>query len=96
VPRHVPLLLRSGDQLVPSFPLRVASVAAGRDPVQRQDMIRNGDVFPTPFDPVLPGAASSLQGIARKLGFRIVASKAFMERAHGTVGDLSAIEIWRG
>ncbi|HZB63271.1 MAG TPA: adenylate/guanylate cyclase domain-containing protein [Microvirga sp.] len=33
VPRHVPLLLRSGDRLIPSFPLRAASISFNRDPV---------------------------------------------------------------
>lgn len=111
VPRHVPLLLRAGEGLVPSFALRTASVAAGHDPVIEpgrivldarsiatdigyalplrfygprgtirtigaSDVLRGGiaddafrgrivvvgatvtgggDVFPTPFDPVLPG-----------------------------------------
>ncbi|WP_262296523.1 CHASE2 domain-containing protein [Microvirga sesbaniae] len=42
VPRHVPLLLRSGDRIVPSFPLRAASVAAKQDPVLRPDGIDLG------------------------------------------------------
>jgi adenylate cyclase len=110
-PRHVPLLLRAGDQLVPSFPLRTASIASGRSPAIEPDRVvlgdraaaidlgyalplrfygprgtirtisakdvlggrmeaqavrdrivvigatvaGGGDVFPTPFDPVLPG-----------------------------------------
>lgn len=43
VPRHVPLLLRSGDQLVPSFPLRAASAAMKRDPVIGDDAITIGE-----------------------------------------------------
>lgn len=110
-PRHVPLLLRSGDHLVPSFPLRTASVAGRRSPAIGEDKVElgdrviatdlgyalplrfygprgtirtisasdllggridrrlihdrivvvgatvtgGGDVFPTPFDPILPG-----------------------------------------
>jgi adenylate cyclase len=120
VPRHVPLLLRSGDQLVPSFPLRAASIAVRQDPiigpheitlrnrairtdlgyslplrfygprgtirtmsaseVLKGDLDENlvrgkivvvgaivtggGDVFPTPFDPVLPGAEVMATAIA--------------------------------
>jgi len=43
VPRHVPLLLRSEDRILPSFPLRSASIAMGRDPVLRPDAIDIGD-----------------------------------------------------
>ncbi|ACL59464.1 CHASE2 domain-containing protein [Methylobacterium nodulans] len=32
-PRHVPLLIRSGDALLPSFPLQLAARAAGAEPV---------------------------------------------------------------
>lgn len=39
IPRHVPLLLRSNGRILPSFPLRAASVAMGRDPVLRPDAI---------------------------------------------------------
>jgi len=119
-PRHVPLLLRSGDQLTPSFSLRTASVADGRNPALGADritigdraigtdvgyalplrfygprgtirtvsagdvlgdridgrMVRDrivvigatvtggGDVFPTPFDPVLPGVEVLATAIA--------------------------------
>ena len=112
VPRHAPLLLRSGDRLIPSFPLLAASKSFNRDPVispgqiildaqpvgtdrgytlplrfygprgtirtvSASDILKNrfeeavvrdkivvigimvagsSDVFPTPFDPVLPGA----------------------------------------
>jgi adenylate cyclase len=42
VPRHVPLLLRSGHQIVPSFPLRTVSVALKRDPAISQDRITVG------------------------------------------------------
>ena len=111
VPRLVPLLLLSADGLLPSFPLRAASISFGRNPVigpdritldtrpisldrghslalrfygprgtirtiSASDVLNNriegsairgkvvligavvtggGDVFPTPFDPVLPG-----------------------------------------
>jgi adenylate cyclase len=120
VPRHVPLLLRSGSQLVPSFPLRAVSVATGRDPVISRNRVvvgdmptstdtgyslplrfygprgtirtisagevlkggladgavrdkivvvgatvtGGGDVFPTPFDPVLPGVEILATAIA--------------------------------
>lgn len=120
VPRHVPLLLRSSDRLIPSFPLRVASMAIHQDPVIglgeiilggrsiRTDLgyslplrfygprgtirtisaseslkgrlaiedVRDkiviigatvtggGDVFPTPFDPVLPGVEVMATAIA--------------------------------
>ncbi|WP_230530863.1 CHASE2 domain-containing protein [Microvirga roseola] len=119
-PRHIPLLLRSDGQLVPSFPLRAASVAIAQDPVLDRGLImlgpvrigtdlgyalplrfygprgairtisaievlRNrpnaedirdrivvvggivtggGDVFPTPFDPVLPGVEVMATAIA--------------------------------
>jgi adenylate cyclase len=36
-PRHVPLLLHSGDELVASLPLRTASIALGQDPVLEED-----------------------------------------------------------
>jgi adenylate cyclase len=39
VPRHVPLLLRADSRIMPSFPLRAASIAMGRDPVLRPDGI---------------------------------------------------------
>ncbi|TCR82227.1 adenylate/guanylate cyclase domain-containing protein [Rhizobium sp. BK376] len=111
-PRFVPMFLRSGTSIVPSFPLRVATLASGADPVIEPDGILlgnrevgtdighmlplsfygprgtirtvsataalngqipenvikdhivvigatvtgGGDVFPTPFDPVFPGA----------------------------------------
>jgi adenylate cyclase len=120
VPRHVPLLLRSSDRLLPSFSLQAASIAAGQDsfigPSQidvgghtisadlgyllplrfygprgsirtisaskilkgklEADAIRDkvivigatvtggGDVFPTPFDPVLPGVEVMATAIA--------------------------------
>jgi adenylate cyclase len=120
VPRHVPLLLRAGDRLLPSFPLRAASVAFSQNPEiganridfngrsARTDLgyslplrfygprgsIRTisasgvlkggleaeavrgkvvvigatvtggGDVFPTPFDPVLPGVEVMATAIA--------------------------------
>jgi adenylate cyclase len=119
-PRHMPLLLRSEDRLVSSFPLRAASVALHQDPVIQPDRIAlgglsistdlgyalplrfygphgtmrtisasevlkggldegaardrivvigatatgGGDVFPTPFDPVLPGAEVLATAIA--------------------------------
>ncbi|WP_052003109.1 adenylate/guanylate cyclase domain-containing protein [Microvirga sp. BSC39] len=44
VPRHIPLLVRSGSQIIPSFPLRTVSVAMGRDPVLRADEVAIGDV----------------------------------------------------
>jgi adenylate cyclase len=43
VPRHIPLLVRSGSQIIPSFPLRTVSVAVGRDPVLRADEVSIGD-----------------------------------------------------
>jgi adenylate cyclase len=120
VPRHVPLLLRAGDQLLPSFALRAASVALNRDPIIGPDHIDfggrpirtdlgyslplrfygprgsirtisatevlkgrleaeavrgksvmigatvtgGGDVFPMPFDPVLPGVEVMATAIA--------------------------------
>ncbi|MBM1170459.1 CHASE2 domain-containing protein [Microvirga arabica] len=44
VPRHIPLLVRSDSQIIPSFPLRTVSVATGRDPVLRADEVAIGDV----------------------------------------------------
>jgi adenylate cyclase len=120
VPRHVPLLVRTGDQLLPSFPLRAASVASNLNPVIEPGYIEldgtsvrtdlgyslplrfygprgsihtisaaeilkgelkaetvrgkivvvgatitgGGDVFPTPFDPVLPGVEVMATAIA--------------------------------
>ncbi|HZH53586.1 MAG TPA: adenylate/guanylate cyclase domain-containing protein [Microvirga sp.] len=120
VPRHVPLLLRADERLLPSFSLRAASVAAGRDPIIEPDRVAlgertiatdmayalplrfygprgtirtigasellrggvaddairgrivvvgatvtgGGDVFPTPFDPVLPGVEVLATAIA--------------------------------
>jgi len=120
VPRHVPLLLRSNERFISSFPLRTASIAAGRDPLIESDKLElgdlsiptdlgyflplrfygprgsirtvsaseilkgqlqdrvirdkivvigatvtgGGDVFPTPFDPVLPGVEVMATAIA--------------------------------
>jgi len=120
VPRQVPLFLRSGDRLIPSFPLRAASIAFNRDPVispgqivldaqpvatdrgyslplrfygprgtirtvSASDILKNrfdesavrdrivvvgtmvagaGDVFPTPFDPILPGVEVMATAVA--------------------------------
>lgn len=120
VPRHVPLLVRTGDQLLPSFPLRVVAIASGQNPVIEPDHMEldgtsvrtdlgfslplrfygprgairtisaaevlkgeltaetirgkivvmgatitgGGDVFPTPFDPVLPGVEIMATAIA--------------------------------
>ncbi|MEE1657106.1 adenylate/guanylate cyclase domain-containing protein [Microvirga sp. CF3062] len=44
VPRHIPLLVRSGSQIIPSFPLRTVSVAIGRDPVLQDNEVTIGDV----------------------------------------------------
>jgi adenylate cyclase len=44
VPRHIPLLVRAGSQIIPSFPLRTVSVAMGQDPVLRGDELTIGDV----------------------------------------------------
>jgi adenylate cyclase len=44
-PRHVPLLLRSGDRLLASFALRAASIAAGQDPAVHAQGIALGDRF---------------------------------------------------
>jgi adenylate cyclase len=49
VPRHIPLLVRSGSQVVPSFPLRTVSLAMGGDPVLGRDEVAIGDV-PTSTD----------------------------------------------
>lgn len=43
-PRHVPLLLRSGDSLLPSFPLRVAARAAAAEPSLDGERIMIGSV----------------------------------------------------
>jgi adenylate cyclase len=119
-PRHVPLLLRTGDRLVPSFSLRAAAIASTPHPAIGADEITlgrrtirtdigyalplrfygprgavrtisagnalsgeldertirdrivvigatvtgGGDVFPTPFDPVLPGVEVLATAIA--------------------------------
>ncbi|MBJ6125910.1 CHASE2 domain-containing protein [Microvirga splendida] len=44
VPRHIPLLVRSGGQIVPSFPMRAVSVALKRNPVLRDGEVAIGDV----------------------------------------------------
>ncbi|QRM30924.1 CHASE2 domain-containing protein [Microvirga sp. VF16] len=44
VPRHIPLLLRSTGQILPSFPLRTVSVAVKQDPVLHQDGIDIGGI----------------------------------------------------
>ena len=44
-PRHVPLLLRSGDRTFASFPLRTASVAARQDPAVQPGGVEVGDTF---------------------------------------------------
>ncbi len=43
-PRHVPLVLRAEGALLPSFPLRVATLASGSDPVLDGDRITLGAV----------------------------------------------------
>jgi adenylate cyclase len=45
VPRHIPLLVRSGQQIIPSFPLRAVSVAMRRDPIVGEDGLLIGDVM---------------------------------------------------
>jgi adenylate cyclase len=44
VPRHIPLLLRSGDRIWSSFPLRTASIALKSDPVLRPNGIALGSM----------------------------------------------------
>ncbi|WP_201859975.1 CHASE2 domain-containing protein [Microvirga soli] len=44
VPRHIPLLVRSGSQIIPSFPLRSVSIATARDPALREDEVAIGNV----------------------------------------------------
>lgn len=44
VPRSIPLLLRANSRLLPSFPLRTASVAAGSNPAIAPDGVTLGDV----------------------------------------------------
>jgi adenylate cyclase len=44
VPRHIPLLVRSGSQIIPSLPLRTVSVAMARDPVLRGGEVAIGGV----------------------------------------------------
>jgi adenylate cyclase len=54
-PRFVPMLLRSGRSVVPSFPLRVASITTGGDPVIAPDGILLGDrQIPTDIGNLLP------------------------------------------
>jgi adenylate cyclase len=43
-PRYVPLLIRSGAELLPSFVLRAAAVAAGAEPELENDAVRIGSV----------------------------------------------------
>ncbi|PIK73200.1 adenylate/guanylate cyclase domain-containing protein, partial [Methylobacterium frigidaeris] len=42
VPRHLPLVVRTGEAIAASFALRAASLAAGRDPVVGEDAVRIG------------------------------------------------------
>ncbi|UHC20173.1 adenylate/guanylate cyclase domain-containing protein (plasmid) [Methylobacterium currus] len=42
VPRHLPLIVRTGEDAVVSFALRAAALAAGRDPVVGEDAVRIG------------------------------------------------------
>jgi len=42
-PRYLPLILRSGDQLAVSLPLRTASIALGQDPVLDRDGVGLGE-----------------------------------------------------
>ncbi|MFB9980066.1 CHASE2 domain-containing protein [Mesorhizobium kowhaii] len=123
-PRFVPLLFRAGDRLETSFPLRVAAMAAGKDPEIAADHLSlggrsirtdvghilpltfygprgtirtisaatvlegqldprtildrivvigatatgTGDVYPTPFDPILPGVEVMSTAIAHLMG----------------------------
>jgi adenylate cyclase len=43
-PRHVPLAVRAEGALIPSFPLRVASIAVGSDPVFDDDRMMLGSI----------------------------------------------------
>ncbi|MBM6581581.1 adenylate/guanylate cyclase domain-containing protein [Microvirga sp. BT689] len=43
-PRHIPLLVRSGHQIIPSFPLRTVSIAMRHDPTMGADSLMIGDV----------------------------------------------------
>ncbi len=54
-PRSIPMLFRTGDMVELSFPLRVASLAVGHEPVIEPDRLRLGQVsVPTDVDHALP------------------------------------------
>jgi adenylate cyclase len=54
-PRSIPMLFRTGDMVELSFPLRVASLAVGNEPVIEPDRLRLGQrTVPTDVDHALP------------------------------------------
>jgi len=54
-PRSIPMLFRTGDTVELSFPLRVASLAVGKEPVIEPDRLRLGQLsVPTDVDHALP------------------------------------------
>jgi adenylate cyclase len=65
-PRGVPMLVRSGDRVELSFPLRVAALASGNDPdVQRDSVILGARRIPTDIDHILPLAFYGGRGTIR-------------------------------
>jgi adenylate cyclase len=62
-PRGVPMLFRTADKVELSFPLRVAALAAGSEPIIEADGLRLADKYiPTDIDHVLPLSFYGQQG----------------------------------
>ena len=65
-PRGVPMLVRSGDKVELSFPLRVAALASGNETdVQRDSVILGTRRIPTDIDHILPLALYGGRGTIR-------------------------------
>lgn len=67
-PRSIPMLFRTGDTVELSFPLRVASLAVGKEPVIEPDRLRLGQLsVPTDVDHALPIAFYGPRGTIRTI-----------------------------
>jgi adenylate cyclase len=67
-PRSVPMLLRSGSSIAPSFPLRVATLASGSDPdIESDGILLGGRAIATDIGHVLPLSFYGPRGTIRTI-----------------------------
>lgn len=72
-PRGIPLLVRTSDKVELSFPLRVAALAEGHEPVIEADSVRlAGRNIPTDVDHVLPLAYYGARGTVPTMSAALV------------------------